>query len=65
MNRRNQSITTMFAYIFVLLAVKLVESIPVKSAEIIVSVGKHDTLSCDIENQENNVIICCLLEISE
>ena len=47
----------MFALIFALIAVRIVESIPVKSAKIIASVGKHFTLSCDIENKENNVII--------
>ena len=55
--RQNNLFLTMFAFIFTLLAVKFVESIPVKCDELTASYGKHVTIDCNIENQENNVII--------
>ena len=48
MRRQNNLIVTMFAFIFALLAVKIVESVPVKSAEIIASSGMQVTIACDI-----------------
>ena len=55
--RQNNLTVTMFAFIFAFLVVKFVGSLPVKSDDLTASYGKHVTIDCNIENQENNLII--------